>query len=75
MTHKSPDYSYVNEHGMKVSGAAATLHEIYTVNGGLQNYNDTIGKAYIEEFVNAHSDIINAGIEATSKRNRFKVVN
>ena len=39
-----------------------------------QNYHDYIGKEYIAEFVNYHSDIINAGIEATSKRNQFKVV-
>lgn len=74
MSNKNPDYSYVNKNGKKVSGAAATLHEIYTINSGLQNYHDTIGKAYIEDFVNTHSDIINAGIEATSKRNRFKVI-
>ena len=67
-------YSYVNENGKKVNGAAATLHEIYTVNGGLQNYHDMVGKAYIERFVSANSDIINAGIKATSKRKRFKVL-
>lgn len=74
MSRKKLNYSYINENGKKVSGSAATLHEIYTVNGGLQNYHDTIGKAYIEDFVNAHSDIINAGIEATSKRKRLKRV-
>ena len=74
MAHKDLGYSYINSNGKKVSGTAATLHEIYTVNGGLQNYHDTIGKAYIEKFVDAHSDIINAGIKATSKRKLFKVV-
>jgi len=74
MSTKEPDYSYVNKNGKKVSGTAATLHEIYTVNGSLKNYNDSIGKAYIEKFVEEHSDIINAGIEATTKRNRLKVV-
>lgn len=73
MSKKKLNYSYTNQYGKKVSGTAATLHEIYTVNGGLQNYHDTIGKAYIEDFVNAHSDIINAGIEATAKRKNFKV--
>ena len=68
------NYSYTNQEGKTVSGTAATLHEIYTVNGGIQNYNDNIGKAYIEAFVNEHSDIINAGIEATSKQKQFKVV-
>ena len=74
MARKKLDYSYFNKMGKKVSGAAATLHEIYTVHGGLQNYHDYIGETYIASFVNAHSDIINAGIEATSKCNQFKVV-
>lgn len=74
MSTKEPDYSYINKDGKKVSGTAATLHEIYTVNGSLKSYNDTIGKAYIEKFVEEHSDIINAGIEATTKRKRFKIV-
>lgn len=74
MARKKLDYSYINKNGKKVSGAAATSHEIYTVHGGLQNYHDFIGKEYIAEFVNYHSDIINAGIEATSKRNQFKAV-
>lgn len=74
MTRKKLNYSYINDAGKKISGAAATLHEIYTVHGGLQNYHDFIGKNYITAFVNAHSDIINAEIEATTKRNQFKVV-
>lgn len=74
MTRKKLNYSYINDAGKKISGAAATLHEIYTVHDGLQNYHDYIGENYITAFVNAHSDIINAGIEATTKRNQFKVV-
>lgn len=74
MSKKNFSYSYINQDGKLVSGAAATLHEIYTVNGGLKEYHDAIGKAYIEEFVNAHSEIINAGIEATSKRKRFRKI-
>lgn len=73
MSNKNLNYSYTNKNGKTVSGSAATLHEIYTVNGGLQNYHDTIGKAYIEDFVNSHSDIINAGIKATARRKNFKV--
>lgn len=74
MTNKDFSYSYINQSGKRVTGTAATLHEIYTVNGGLQNYHDAIGKAYIEAFVNSHSDIINEGIKATSRRKRFKRV-
>lgn len=66
-------YSYINKNGKRVSGTAATLHEIKET-GGLQKYHDKIGRAYIENFVDAHSDIINAGIKATSKRKKFKVV-
>lgn len=74
MARKNLNYSYINKHGKKVNGTAATLHEIYTVHGGLQNYHDFIGKAYLEHFIKDNSDIINAGIEATSKRRKFKVV-
>lgn len=74
MSKKNLNYSYTNENGKTVSGAAATLHEIYTVNGGLQNYHDSIGKAYIDAFVNSSSDIINAVIKAASKRKYLKVV-
>lgn len=66
-------YSFVNKNGKKVSGTAATLHKIKET-GGLQKYHDKIGKAYIDSFVSAHSDIINAGIEATANREKFKVV-
>lgn len=71
---KDPDFSYVNAKGRRVSGSAATLHEIYTVQGGLKNYNDEIGKEYIEEFVREHSDIINRNIEKNSRRKTFKVI-
>lgn len=74
MSQGKMSYSYVNENGKKVNGSAATLHEIYTVNGGLQNYHDMIGKAYIERFVSANSDIINEGIKETAKRRLFKVI-
>lgn len=67
-------YSYTNEDGKKVSGTAATAHEIYTVHGGLQNYHDHIGAAYINNFVNEHSDIINNSIIADSRRKQMKVV-
>lgn len=72
--HKDPDFSYINDNGKKVSGAAATLHEIYTNHGGVKNYNDHIGIEYILEFVSSHSDIINEGIEAKSRRKKLRVV-
>lgn len=40
MSRKGPDYSYINDNGKKVSGAAAFLHEVFTVQGGVQNYHD-----------------------------------
>lgn len=72
--HKDPDFSYTNDNGKKVSGTAATLHEIYTNHGGVKNYNDNIGMEYIQEFVSSHSDIINASIEAKSRRKKLRVV-
>lgn len=72
--HKDPDFSYINDNGKKVSGAAATLHEIYTNHGGVKNYNDHIGIEYILEFVSSHSDIINEGIETKSRRKKLRVV-
>lgn len=72
--HKDPDFSYINKNGRKVSGAAATLHEIYTVHDGVKDYNDNVGAEYIAEFVREHSDIINEGIERKSRRKQLKVV-
>lgn len=74
MNSNDPDFSYINNNGQKVSGAAATLHEIYTNQGGVGNYNDKVGAAYIEAFIKSNSIDINANIEAQSKRDNFKVV-
>ena len=71
---KEPDFSYVNENGKLVSGAAAFANHVYTEMGGIQNYNDAVGNAYIQAFVKAHSDSINAEIEAQAKRHRIKFV-
>lgn len=67
-------HPYVNKNGKMVRGAAALNHYIHTVKGGIQEYNDEIGAAYISEFVKAHSDIINAGLAQKAKRSRFKIV-
>ena len=42
--------------------------------GGIQEYNDEVGQAYIEAFVKANSDIINEGLAAKARRSRLKVV-
>lgn len=65
-----PDFSYVNKKGKTIDGTAAVLHQIFTVNGGLQNYNDVVGQAYIKAFI---SDQANAEIEAQAKREQFKL--
>ena len=67
-------HPYVNGEGKRVSGAAALNHYMYTVKGGLQEYHDEIGTAYITEFVKSHSAIINAGLAAFSRRARIKAV-
>lgn len=71
---REPDFSYINENGKLVSGAAAFLHHVYTEMGGVQNYNDAVGAAYITEFVKAHSDDINANLAVHARRNRLKRV-
>lgn len=67
-------HPYINKDGKRVSGTASLNHYIHTVKGGIQDYNDEIGAAYISEFIKAHSDIINTGIAQKAKRDRFKVV-
>jgi hypothetical protein len=74
MEHKDISYTYLNKDGKIVSGTAATNHEIYTVHGGLKNYHDYIGSAYVQAFVNEHSDIINTDIIAKSRRDKFQVM-
>lgn len=71
---REPDFSYLNEDGKLVSGSAAFLHHVYTEMGGVQNYNDAVGAAYIAEFVRAHSDGINAELAVQARRNRLKRV-
>ena len=68
------DFSYTNQKGKKVPGAAAFNHHVYTEMGGIQEYNDSVGEAYVKEFIRQNSDIINEGLEKKAKRNRFKVV-
>lgn len=67
-------HPYINNDGKLVSGTASLTHYINTVKGGVQNYNDEIGAAYISEFVKEHSDIINAWLAQKAKRDRFKIV-
>lgn len=67
-------HPYTNANGKKVSGSAALNHYIFTEKGGLQNYHDEIGTTYINEFVKAHTDIINASIARKAKKSQFKVV-
>ena len=74
MSDKNLDFSYFNSNGKKVSGSAAFNHEVYTIQGGIKNYNVTVGKASIVAFVKENSNYINADIEATSKRKKLKIV-
>ena len=71
---KKPDYSYINSSGKKVSGSAAFNHYVFTEQGGIQNYNDSVGEEYLKAFIRENSDIINEGLERKAKRPRFKAV-
>lgn len=68
------DFSYVNNSGKKVSGAAAFNHYVYTEKGSVQNYNDEVGAEYILQFIRQNSDNINKDIEKKVRRSRIKVV-
>lgn len=74
MNTKDLFHPYVNKNGKMVRGAAALNHYIHTVKGGVQEYNDEIGAAYISEFVKAHSDIINEGLVRKTQKSKFKIV-
>lgn len=74
MHRQDPDYSYINEDGKRVTGAAATSHEIYSVHGGVAEYNDYIGETYIREFVKEHSKALQQDIEMDSRRKKWKVI-
>ena len=72
--NKNLYHPYINDKGKRINGSASLNHYIHTVKGGIQNYNDEIGAAYISEFVKSHSDIINAGLAQKAKKDNFKVV-
>lgn len=67
-------HPYRNKQGKSVNGSAALNHYIFNVKGGLQNYHDEIGAAYINEFIKSHSDIINDGLAAKARKDQFKVI-
>ena len=46
---KKLDFSYLNDSGKKVSGAAAFNHYVYTEKGGVQGYNDEVGAEYVAD--------------------------
>ncbi len=68
------DFSYINDNGRKVSGAAALIHYIYTVKGGIENYNDEVGEQYIKAFISFNSEEINKLLQRNVNKSKFKVV-
>lgn len=68
------DPSYINDNGKLVTGSAAMLHYIYTVMGGIENYNDSVGEIYIHKFVKHISFEANNDIERNVKKKRFKAL-
>jgi len=76
MSHRNGDLCgpYVNKNGKRVTGTAAMLHQVFTVDGSVQDYNDKIGAEYVTEFIKQNSDIINDGLEKKARRRNLKVV-
>ena len=68
------DFSYINDNGKKIGGAAAFNHYVYTVKGGVKNYNDEVGEQYIKAFINSNSEVINNSLQRNINRSKFKVV-
>ena len=67
-------HPYRNEDGKLVTGAAAFNHYVFTEKGGIQNYHNEIGEAYINHFVNEHSDVVNEKYIKDTRRKKFKRV-
>lgn len=68
------DFSYINNNGKKVSGAPAFNHYVYTVKGGVENYNDEVGEQYIKAFISSNSEMINNSLQRNVNKSKFKVV-
>lgn len=64
---------FTNKRGKRVSGTASFLHYLKEV-GGIKNYNDIIGEAYIHAFVKAQSEAIQKSMLAQEKRRHLKSV-
>ena len=67
-------HPYMNENGKMVRGSAALNHYIFTEKGGLINYHDEIGEAYVKAFIKNVSSEVNADLAKKAKRKRFRVV-
>ena len=39
-------YNYFNENGTLITGAPAFCHEVFTVKGGIENYNNSVIEEY-----------------------------
>lgn len=74
MSNKDLFHPYVNGNGKMVHGAAALNHHIFTEKGGLINYHDEIGEAYVKAFIKNVSAEVNADLAKKAKRKRFRVV-
>ncbi len=68
------DYRFINKDGKLVAGPASVLHQIYSVKGGLQEYNDWVGEEYIKAFIRQNSEEVNDELEAEARRNQLKLV-
>lgn len=68
------DYRFKNKDGKLVAGPASVLHQIYSVKGGLQEYNDWVGEEYIKAFIRQNSEEVNDELEAEARRSQLKLV-
>ena len=57
----------------KPTGTAKFFHELFTVCGGVKQYNDIVGLSYIERFIRDNSDSIQSDIQGKINRKKIKV--
>ena len=67
-------HPYMNENGKIVHGAASLNHYIFTEKGGLINYHDEIGEAYVKAFIKMFLLKLMPILPKKAKRKRFRVV-
>ena len=66
------NYSYVNENGKTIRGAAAMNHLVYSIFGGYDNFGEAIGRVAVKKHIDSNKTFIQSFIDTT--RNVSKLI-